>query len=102
MKSNPFSALAIGIITLASSAGWAAGQAAAGDRAREASVSAYAAPSMEHKLSLRTPGIVLEVLVKAGDPVKAGQLLVKLDDRIEKKDYDETKVEADSTLALEA
>jgi RND family efflux transporter MFP subunit len=57
-------------------------------------------PSEERKLSFSYPGIVREVLVKKGDRVKAGQPLLRLDDRLDRNQLEQAKVEAESDLKI--
>ncbi|NMU82045.1 biotin/lipoyl-binding protein, partial [Vibrio parahaemolyticus] len=49
-------------------------------------------------IAFRTSGEILQVLVRAGDRVKQGQLLVKLDDSKQKQVLEDTK--AKHALAL--
>lgn len=48
-----------------------------------AAIRAITQPSADRSLSFVQPGRILEVLFKDGDKVKAGQMLVRLDDRAE-------------------
>jgi len=48
-----------------------------------AAIRAITQPSADSSLSFVQPGRILEVLFKDGDKVKAGQMLVRLDDRAE-------------------
>src|SRR5947208_3243529 len=63
-------------------------------------VTAYTAPTEQHRLKLtfRQPGIVKEVAVKAGDKVKAGQLLVQLDDSVERSQWQSLDIQGKSNL----
>lgn len=58
-------------------------------------------PSEERKLSFSFPGVVREVLVKKGDHVKAGQPLLRLDDRLDRNQWDQAKIDAESELKIE-
>ena len=53
------------------------------------------APSAERSLVFPAPGVVAEALVREGDAVKAGQPLMKLDDREEAKRLEALKITAD-------
>ena len=58
-------------------------------------------PSEERKLSFSYPGVVREVLVKKGDHVKAGQPLLRLDDRLDRNQWQQAKIDAESELKVE-
>ena len=58
-------------------------------------------PSEERSLGFSFPGIVREVQVKEGERVKQGQVLMKLDDRIEVNNLQSLKLVADSTLRVD-
>ncbi len=58
-------------------------------------------PSEERKLSFSYAGVVREVLVKKGDRVKAGQPMLRLDDRLDKNQLAQSKIDADSLLKVE-
>ena len=58
-------------------------------------------PSEERKLSFSYPGVVREVLVRKGDQVKLGQPLLRLDDRLDRNQLDQAKIEAESVLKIE-
>lgn len=63
----------------------------------------YTRPSSyELKLSISQPGIVKEILVKEGDVVKAGQVLLTLEDEIEKKELERLQLVANSKARIEA
>lgn len=57
-------------------------------------------PSMETKLSFRSPDIVLQIPIREGQTVKAGDLLVALDDRQEAAELAAMKIEAYSDLPI--
>jgi multidrug efflux pump subunit AcrA (membrane-fusion protein) len=59
-------------------------------------------PSKEMKLSFYQAGLIKEVLVKDGDHVKKGDVLVQQDDSIEQKTLAALQVEAESELAIHA
>ena len=58
-------------------------------------------PNEERKLSFSFPGVVREVMVKKGDRVKAGQPLLKLDDRLDRNQLAQQEIEANSVLKIE-
>lgn len=61
-------------------------------------VPAYTQPSERAQLAFKNPGILSKVLVKEGDPVKAGELLMEQDDRLEQKQYESLKLQGDSDV----
>jgi RND family efflux transporter MFP subunit len=65
-------------------------------------VTAYTQSSERAKLAFRQMGLALEVPVKEGDRVKAGQVLIQQDDRLEKKQYESLKMQGESELKIEA
>lgn len=72
--------------------------------AQEKELPTYAAitrPSEERALNFSFAGVVRKVHVKEGDTVKAGQLLLELDDRMDRKALEETEVEANSTRKID-
>ncbi len=58
-------------------------------------------PSEYRRLSFQIPGVLSEVPVKEGDIIKAGDPLMKQDDRLEKAVLDAINLEANSTLPVE-
>ena len=58
-------------------------------------------PSEERSLGFSFPGIVREVQVKEGERVKQGQVLMKLDDRIEVNNLQSLKLVDDSNLRVD-
>jgi len=58
-------------------------------------VPAVTAPSAVYKPGFDIRGVVAEVKVKRGDPVKAGDLLMALDDREERANYETARRRAD-------
>jgi RND family efflux transporter MFP subunit len=61
-------------------------------------VSAYTQPSERAQLAFKNPGVIGKIYVKEGDSVKAGQLLVSEDDRVEEKQYESLKLQGDSQV----
>lgn len=59
-------------------------------------------PSADIELAFVRPGKVAEVLVKEGDPVKAGQLLARQDDSAEQLQLQQLKAKARNRLRIEA
>lgn len=59
-------------------------------------------PSERSEHTLKIPDIVMEVKVKEGDPVKAGDVLAVLDDREEQIKLEIIKSEAESNAAVNA
>jgi RND family efflux transporter MFP subunit len=64
-------------------------------------ITAFSKPSKELKLVFAAPGIVMEVPVKEGDSVKAGQILAKQDDGQDQQDLQKFKMDAASTSEIE-
>jgi RND family efflux transporter MFP subunit len=64
-------------------------------------ITAFSKPSKELKLVFAVPGIVMEVPVKEGDPVKAGQILAKQDDGQDQQDLSKMKMDAASMSEIE-
>jgi len=71
---------------------------------REVIVTAYTAPTVENRseLAFRQNGIVKQVLVKEGQKVKKGDLLIQLDDSIEVATWQSLEIQAKSTLQEQA
>jgi multidrug efflux system membrane fusion protein len=63
---------------------------------------AHTEPSKRSRVNFVTPGVVAEVLVKAGDAVKQGAVLLKLDDRQDRKLLEALELEGKSTLKIDA
>jgi RND family efflux transporter MFP subunit len=59
-------------------------------------------PTQRVEMSVGVQGIVKEVLVKPGDSVKIGQVLVQLDDSVERKRLEAIEVEAKSDVQVRA
>ena len=68
--------------------------------ARGEGVAAITRPSEDVTLSFVRPGRIERVLVKEGDVVEAGQLLVRQDDAAERVRVEQLKVEAENTVAI--
>jgi RND family efflux transporter MFP subunit len=63
-------------------------------------IKAVTAPSEDLTLSFTRPGRLAKVLVREGQHVKAGDLLVQLDDAVERAQLATLKAQADSTTAI--
>jgi RND family efflux transporter MFP subunit len=59
-------------------------------------------PSEDRTLSFVAPGRVAKVLVKQGDEVKAGQLLVQQDNEMEQVQAEQLKAQAEDTVRVKA
>lgn len=59
-------------------------------------------PNKRVELALAVAGQVKEVPVKPGDAVKEGQLLVQLDDELEKRRAEALKIDAESDVQIQA
>jgi multidrug efflux pump subunit AcrA (membrane-fusion protein) len=59
-------------------------------------------PSEERKLSFSNPGVVQESPLKEGDKVKAGQVILALEDFIDVKEFERLKLQAESKARVEA
>jgi RND family efflux transporter MFP subunit len=68
----------------------------------DASIEAISRPSKDVTLAFTRPGRVLEVLVKEGDQVEEGQLLVRLDDAAERVRVEELRAKAEDTVRIRA
>ena len=66
------------------------------------SVEAVTRPSEDVTLSFVFPGRVRAVLVKAGDTVKAEQLLVQMDDAVERVRLEQLKAQVESDIEVRA
>lgn len=76
-------------------------QPGASTKAPEESYPCVSRPSDTRELGFSTRGIVAEVSVKAGDRVKAGDQLVRLQDEVERQSLALAKVQAGDTSSLE-
>jgi len=65
-------------------------------------VEAISKPSGDVRLAMTEPGLIAKVLVKDGSPVKAGDVLIQLDDEVRKVELAFAKAEAESTIRVEA
>ncbi len=65
-------------------------------------VGAITKPSGDVTLSFVRPGGVVKILVKEGDTVKVGQVLVKQDDDAEQAQLAQLKAQADDTIRVKA
>jgi RND family efflux transporter MFP subunit len=67
-------------------------------------VTAYTAPAEQHhpKQNFRQPGIVSKVLAKEGDRVTRGQLLIQLDDSVERHQWESLNLQGNSVAQIEA
>lgn len=63
-------------------------------------IAAITRPSEDVTLSFVRAGCIAEVLVKEGDEVKGGQLLVRQDDAAERARLEQLKVEAESLVGI--
>jgi multidrug efflux system membrane fusion protein len=70
--------------------------------AADVTADAVTAPSKDVTLSFVRPGKIAEVLVKEGETVKAGQLLVRLDDAAERAQLAQLKAQADDDTRVKA
>ena len=88
-------AIAVALLTLS-------GVGVAGARPDRAQVEAISRPSEDATLSFVRPGWIAKVLVKPGDAVKKGQLLIQMDDRAERVQLAKLKAEAGDTTRIRA
>jgi len=63
---------------------------------------AFSKPSVEHKLMFPLPGLIRDVPIKLGDTVKENQVVATLDDDIEQKELERLKIDANSTVKIDA
>ena len=77
----------------------ARGRGAAGGTGKDRAVTK---PSQDTVLSFVRPGQVAEVLVKEGDTVKAGQVLMRQDDKAELAQMEQLKAQAESDTHVRA
>ena len=75
---------------------------AAGGADDAGAVRAITKPSEDATLSFTRPGWISEVLVKPGDVVKKGQLLIQMDDRAEQAQLKKLKAQAEDTTRIRA
>lgn len=62
----------------------------------------FTQPSERRTQAFESPGIVAEVLVKEGDKVKAGQTLMRLESRMDQSELEVRRIDAESTVEIEA
>lgn len=82
----------------------ARGQTDAASAAAPAVVTArgFTQPSERRTLAFEGPGVIAEVLVKEGDPVKVGQVLMKQESRMDRHELEVRRIDAESTVEIEA
>jgi len=78
------------------------GAAPDGDAEGPAWIKAVTAPSKDLTLSFTRAGRIAKVLVREGQAVREGQLLVQLDDAVERMQLSLLKAKAESTTAVRA
>jgi len=78
------------------------GLAAGASLGAEERIEAFTKPSRDATLSFIRPGRVIEVLVKEGDAVKAGQELIRLDDEAEVAQLEQLKAQAEDDTRVRA
>jgi RND family efflux transporter MFP subunit len=76
--------------------------AAAAPLAAQDKIEAVTKPSQDTVLSFVRPGQVAEVLVKEGDAVKAGQVLMRQDDKAELAQMEQLKAQAEDDTRVRA
>jgi len=67
-----------------------------------ADIEAITAPSQDVTLEFNRPGRIAKVLVKDGETVEAGQVLVQLDDTVEQAQLEQLKAMADDDTRVQA
>jgi multidrug resistance efflux pump len=92
--------MALALMSSIGASSIARGQSTADDNSKL--VTAYTAPSVRTKMSFRVSGIVREIPVKNGDKVKAGDLLIQQDDRVERKQWESLDLQSKSNAQIEA
>ena len=78
------------------------GQPAPAESSAKSAVTGITAPSERLRLVVPFPGVVLERKVKSGEAVKKDQVLLQLDDRLEKGALESLNIEASSTHQIDA
>ena len=94
-------------MSVTSNRGWlvfclSAAVVAAGGRAVGDSIDASTRPNRDVYLSFTRPGQIAEVLVKDGQRVEKDQVLVRMDDEVERIRVESLKAEADNQVYVEA
>jgi RND family efflux transporter MFP subunit len=91
-------------VTLAGFAGGALAQAPAGPTSAPVGIRAFTAPSQEATLSMgiRNAARIAKIPIKEGQAVKAGDLLVQLDDQAEQLNLRKLKAQADDQVQIKA
>ena len=90
-------ALVIAVLTIGGSTLWAQATTAAS----QPLYPGVTRPSEERALSFSFPGVIKDVLVKEGHKVKAGEAILRLDDRLDRNMLAQFSIEADSPLKVE-
>jgi len=96
--------LAVGVIVALAAAGFLAAQpppATTPAAASSNTFEGFTRPSLEVTVGSRVEGIVAEVLVKEGQAVRKGDVLVRLDDSIEKLEVALSRLQAEADQNLE-
>jgi multidrug efflux pump subunit AcrA (membrane-fusion protein) len=97
MKSTGLFRWATGVAVVFGLAGVTLAQSTARETAE-----GFTKPSEEVHAAFSSPGVVREAPVKDGDKVKAGQLLLKQEDSLDKKELERLELLAHSTARIEA
>ena len=105
LQSRP-SSLVLGLVSvvLLSAPGgllWAA-SGAGSSAGRQAAITAITVPSADVTLSFVQPGRIAEVLVREGESVKAGQVLVVQDDKVERARLAQLEADSQDTTKIQA
>ena len=87
-------------VAVAGVAAAAAGAGATSRPSQEAGIEAVSRPSEDRTLSFIRPGFVAKVHVKEGDSVRAGQMLIELDDAAEQSQLAQFKAEAEDEIRI--
>lgn len=73
-----------------------------GSSAVVATAYAFTQPSEKRTFAFEGPGVIAEVLVKEGDPVTVGQVLMKQESRMDQHELDVRRIDAESTVEIDA
>lgn len=68
---------------------------------RQSDLVGFANPSAKSSLAVAQPGRILEIYVREGDFVRAGQPVLRLDDAVQRARVEIAQAQADSTLEIE-